>query len=92
MRQPKLANLKIDWRGTKAIRRGMAKSKKVKITINIDKDSLLRLRKKAAGTGIPYQRLLNQTLKAALEGDAGTESRLERLEKELERLKRKVAA
>ena len=62
------------------------------ITINIDKDSLGALRAKAARTGIPYQRLLNQLLKVALHDDRDTESRLDRLEREFSRPKKRLAA
>ena len=72
--------------------RKAAKSTKVKITINIDEESLVRLRRNSAETGVPYQRLLNQVLREALKNEENTSSRLARLEKELQRLKRKVAA
>lgn len=41
----------------------------------------------AAQTGIPYQRLLNKLLKKGPGKTDSTESRLAKLEKELERLK-----
>ena len=81
----------IDYKGTQQIRRKMTAARSVKITINIDKDSLDILRAKAAETGMPYQRLLNQFLNRALQNDAQTESRLDRLEKEITRLKKIVA-
>ena len=91
MRQPKLSNLKVDVRGTRAMRRAATKSKKVKITINIDEDSLSHLRNRSNNTGVPYQRLLNQVLKEALKGEEAVENRLEKLERELNRLKKNVA-
>jgi predicted DNA binding CopG/RHH family protein len=91
MRQPKLSNLTVDSRGTRSMRKAASQKKKVRITINIDEESLSRLRKQSDKTGIPYQRLLNQVLKEALNGGEAVESRLERLEKELERIKKKVA-
>lgn len=91
MRQPKLSELVIDNQGTKAIRNA-SKSKKMKITINIDSDSLNILRSHSKASGIPYQRLLNIMLKQALKGADLTQSRLERLEKEIEKLKKKLAA
>ena len=91
MRQPKLSNLTIDARGTRIIRKSVAKNDKVKITINIDEESLARLRTRSDKTGVPYQRLLNQILREALKGEEAMESRLEKLERELERLKKKVA-
>ncbi len=91
MRQPKLSSLTIDAKGTRIMRKAAAKSNKVKITINIDEDSLSHLRTRSDKTGVPYQRLLNQILKEALKGEEAMESRLERLERELARLKKKVA-
>lgn len=70
----------------------MASAKAVKITINIDKESLDILRDKAAKTGVPYQRLLNRLLAKALQGDKETDSRLTRLEREVSKLKKKVVA
>ena len=91
MREPRLNELVIDGKGTRQIRRKMAVARSVKITINIDKSSLDILRAKAAQTGVPYQRLLNQFLNRALQNDAQTESRLDRLEREVTRLKKIVA-
>jgi predicted DNA binding CopG/RHH family protein len=92
MKEPKLNELAIDEKGTQQIRRKMAASRSIKITINIDKDNLEILRAKAAKTGVPYQRLLNRLLNSALQNDAQTESRLDRLEKEIARLKKKIVA
>ena len=91
MKEPRLSDLVIDHKGTQQIRRKTTAARSVKITINIDKDSLDILRAKAAETGMPYQRLLNQFLNRALQNDAQTESRLDRLEKEITRLKKIVA-
>ena len=92
MREPKRSDLVVDEEATRQIRRRMAAAKFVKITINIDADSLAILRTKAAKTGVPYQRLLNRFLTRALRRDAETESRLTRLEKDIAGLKRKIVA
>jgi predicted DNA binding CopG/RHH family protein len=92
MKQPKLNDLKIDLKGTKAIRKMMAKSKKVKITVNVDEDLLLELRHMAEAIGTPYQTLLNKVLKDAVMSKVDEGSRLDRLEREIERLKKKLAA
>ena len=92
MRQPKLSSLQIDTKGTKAMRKLMAKTKKVKITINVDEDLLIELRKMAQQTGIPYQSLLNRVLKDAVLAKKDEGSRLDRLEREIEKLKRKISA
>jgi tRNA(Phe) wybutosine-synthesizing methylase Tyw3 len=69
-----------------------ARKRAIKITINIDSEALAILRAQSAKTGIPYQRLLKQVLKRALRKETETESRLDRLEKELNRLKRTLVA
>ena len=92
MKQPKLNDLSIDQKGTKRIRALAVKTQKVKITINIDYDSLEALRKMAGSTGASYQKLLNQILKEGLVEHTTAETRLTRVEKELEKLKRKIAA
>lgn len=92
MKEPKLSDLEIDEKGTRLIRRAMDKARPVKITINIDADSLEILRAKSTKTGVPYQRLLNRFLRHALHSDTETEPRLDRLEKEIMKLKRKIVA
>jgi len=92
MKEPRLTDLEVDEKATRQIRHKMAKAKSVKITINIDRDNLDILRVKSAETGIPYQRLLNRFLKKALQADVETESRLDRLEKEIDHLKKKIVA
>ena len=92
MKQPKLNELVIDRKGTKEIRSKMNKAKKVKITINVDQESLAMLKSLAEDTGAPYQKLLNQVLKEGLDKRASSESRLDRIEREVEKLKKKLAA
>ena len=92
MKQPKMSDLKIDRKGTKELKTQIAKSKKIKITINIDEDSVSHLKKMSGKTGVPYQTLLNQILQEGLEKQKATESQMDRLEREIEKLKKKVAA
>lgn len=92
MKQPRLSDLKIDAKGTKAMRKMMAKAKKIKITINVDEDLLVELRKMAESTGTPYQSLLNKVLKEAVMLKKSEGTRLDRLEREVERLKKKLSA
>ncbi len=92
MKQPKLSSLKIDTKGTKTLRNMMAKSKKIKITINVDEDLLAELKHMAEETGVPYQSLLNRVLKDAVMTKRDEGSRLDRLEREVERLKKKISA
>jgi len=70
----------------------MAGRRSVKITINVDVDSLTRLKKLSAESGVPYQRLLNRILKERLSRTETVHSRLDRIEKELARVKKTLAA
>ena len=93
MKIPKIRDVVINHEGTKKIRE-LAKSGKTKITINIDSNSLREIKKLAEKNGASYQKLLNSLLIGALK--MGTDlnfnmERLERLEKEVEKLKKKVA-
>jgi predicted DNA binding CopG/RHH family protein len=92
MKQPKMTNLRIDAAGTKKVRTAMQRARSVKITINIDAGSLSALRETAERTGVPYQRLLNKILKEGLANQNLNEDRLARIEKELARIKKKLAA
>lgn len=91
MKQPNLSDLRIDRAGTRRIR-AAAKKGFVKITINIDRDSLTLLRSMAEETGVPYQRFLNTLLKESLSGRETIQSRIDRLEHELKKVKRRLAA
>ena len=92
MKKPSLKNLKIDLTHTKKIRESMARQKSVKITINIDADTLSKMKELAEESGIPYQRLINRTLMEAIDGKNSAESRLDKIERELKSLKKKMAA
>jgi len=92
MREPKLRNLKVDVAETSKVRRSMKKQKSVKITINLDADSLDAVKKEASASGVPYQRLLNRILKESLASKRSTESRMDRIERELREVKRRLAA
>lgn len=61
MKQPKVSDVMLDKKGTKAMREAMAKTKKVKITINFDADILEDVKKLAEDSGAPYQTLLQIT-------------------------------
>jgi predicted DNA binding CopG/RHH family protein len=92
MKQPNLRHLRIDRVATKKIRAALSKKKRVTITVHLDTDSLKALKTLSSKTGIPYQRLLNQLLTASTTQDESTQSRLNRLEQELRKIKRHVAA
>lgn len=79
-------------KGTDEIRAMAKNAKKIKITINIDRDNLNALKELADKSGASYQKLLNQILAEGLTGKSNTESRLMRLEKEIEKIKKKLAA
>ncbi len=92
MKKPSLKNLELDEIETKNIRSTMAREKSIKITININADTLSKLRQLSDDTGVPYQRLINRTLAESLTTRNRTNSRLERIERELLSLKKKIAA
>jgi predicted DNA binding CopG/RHH family protein len=92
MKEPRIKNLKEDALETAKIRRSLKKQKRVKITINLDADSLEALKKEALASGVPYQRLLNKLLKQSLANKRAAESRIDRLERELREIKRRLAA
>lgn len=91
MKSPNLNELTLDRSGTELIRSKARGTRKIKITINIDEDSIKSARKIADETGIPYQKLINQILREGLLQKSHFSTRLDRLERELEKLKKKVA-
>ena len=70
----------------------MAGRMNVKITINVDADSLAKLKALSAESGVPYQRLLNSILRDRLATAETVHSRLDRIEKELAWVKKTLAA
>ncbi|MDO9182371.1 MAG: hypothetical protein Q7U04_08170 [Bacteriovorax sp.] len=92
MKQPKLSNLVINGSGTKKIREIATRSKKIKITINVDKDSLDSIKEMASKTGGSYQKILNEILKNGIEKHSNSENRLQKLEREVAKIKKKIAA
>ena len=72
----------------------MAQVKKTKINVNVDEDLLSALKLRSDESGVPYQVLLNKLLRASitdqLQGDEA--ARLDRLEKDVATLKRKLSA
>jgi predicted DNA binding CopG/RHH family protein len=92
MKQPNYKNLKINKAGTEAMRQKAAHAKSIKITINVDHESLSKLKKMSESSGTPYQRLLNQILKAGLGRETDLESRINHLEHEIKKLKDKLSA
>jgi predicted DNA binding CopG/RHH family protein len=89
MKQPNYKNLKISKSGTEAMRKRAAHAKAIKITINVDQDSLVKLKRMSESSGTPYQRLLNRILKAGLEHESDLESRVNQLEHEIKKLRGK---
>lgn len=92
MKMPKMSDLAFDRKGTRSLRSRMVRAKKIKITINVEERSLQMLRKISGETGAPYQALLNQFLKEGLLKKGQASSRLDRIESELEKIKRQLAA
>jgi len=92
MKQPKTSDLKFDKAGTKLMRSKMAKAKNIKITINVDASNLAALKELAAESSVPYQRLLNIILKEGLGKKSTIESRIGKIERELRKMKKALAA
>ena len=91
MRKPRIRDVKVDTAGTRRLRAAMAGCGSVKITINVDSDSLAKLKALSAESGVPYQRLLNSILKERLSRADTVHSRLDRIERELARIKKNLA-
>jgi predicted DNA binding CopG/RHH family protein len=91
MKKPNLKKLRVDEATTKQIRSAMAQHRSIKITININADTLEKLKAIAEQSGVPYQRLINRTLTESLATNTLANSRLDKVEKELAALKRKLA-
>ena len=92
MREPKLDDLMVDEAASVQLRAALAREKAVKITIMIDTKSLHALREASLRTGVPYQALVSRVLKKGLKRRVTTESRLDRLEREVKRMKRILVA
>lgn len=92
MREPKLNHLTIDEVATAKLRAALARNKPVKITINVDTESLHALEQISRRTGVPYQALVGRALKETVNRRASTESRLDRLEREVKKMKRILVA
>ena len=93
MKQPKLEHLKLDRKETLKIRAmALKKNSKIKITINIDEDTLDTLKEMAGKAGSSYQKLLNKLLREALGNYENSDSRLDRLEKEVKEIRKKLSA
>jgi predicted DNA binding CopG/RHH family protein len=92
MKKPKMSDLEVDRLGTLKMRSVMARSKKIKITINIDDDIIGALKRISKKTGVPYQSLMNSLLRIAVSEKEAEVSRLDRLESEVARLKKKLSA
>ena len=92
MKQPNLSHLKIDRGATKKIRTALSKKNRVTITVNLDTESLKALQTLSKESRIPYQRLLNTVLTTSVTQQESIQSHLDRLEQELRKIKRRVAA
>jgi predicted DNA binding CopG/RHH family protein len=91
MKKPNIKNLRENPEMTQKIRQMMANTKKIKITLCLDEDSVEKLRQMAAEKGSKYQTLLNHILRLYLANDVTLEARVTRLEEELKRIKTKLA-
>ncbi|MEP6890883.1 MAG: hypothetical protein ABI955_09355 [Nitrospirota bacterium] len=92
MREPKLDDLTVDEAASVQLRAALAREKGVTVTIMIDTKSLHALKEASRRTGVPYQALVSRALKTGLTRQVTTESRLDRLEREVKRMKRILVA
>jgi predicted DNA binding CopG/RHH family protein len=92
MKIPKINDLKLNKEATLKMRKKIKLAKKVKITINFDEDLVQAVRAMAHDKGMHYQTLLNKILKDALTNKEDEQSRLDKLEKEILAIKKKLAA
>ena len=92
MRKSGSSHVRVDAAGLPRRRAVVAGRKSVKMTINVDADSLAKLKVLSAESGVPYQRLLNSILRDRLATAETVHSRLDRIEKELAWVKKTLAA
>lgn len=92
MKKTKVNNLRLNKDETKKIKEFQSNAKSVKITINIDSNTFNVLKKLSNETGIPYQRLLNKFLRESIQNKTTLEDRIEKVENELAKVKKKLAA
>jgi len=92
VKRPRISDLKVEAAGTRKLRAAMAGGGTVKITINVDAESLAKLKALSADSGVPYQRLLNRILRERLSSADTVHARLDRIEKDLARVKKTLAA
>lgn len=91
MKQPTLRHLKIDSTGTVTMRKALRKGR-VTITINLDPDDLRILNTRSKKSAVSYQHLLRTLLTTTVSQQESIQSRMDRLEQELRKVKRHVAA
>lgn len=91
MKQPNLRDLKIDRAGTGTIRKALRKNQ-VTITINLSEEDIQALKTRSKKGGILYQRLLSTLITTTVSQQESIQSRIDRLEQELRKIKRHVAA
>lgn len=92
MKQPSLRHLTIDQTGTKNIRTALRKKRQVTISVNVSPADLRREKNRSTKAGIPYQQLVYTLLTTSVRQQESMQSRLDRLEQELRKLKRHDAA
>ena len=92
MRKPRINDVSVDTAGARRLRADMAGHRSVTITINVDADSLAKLKELSAESGVPYQRLIDGILKERVAKADTVHARLDRIERELARVKKSRAA
>lgn len=92
MKQPHLRHLKVDREGIEIIRTALRKQGQVTITVHLDAAALRVRKTDSKKAGIPYHRLLKTLLTTTVSEQESIQSRLARLEQELRKIKRHIAA
>jgi predicted DNA binding CopG/RHH family protein len=87
MKRPKINELRENKKETKAIKALAKRTKKIKVTFNLDEDIVNRLKDIADNSGAKYQTLLNTLLKEALCSKSTYEERITSIESELSEIK-----
>jgi predicted DNA binding CopG/RHH family protein len=92
MKPPSLRQLKIDRTGTKNIRTALWKKRQVTITVHLNPADLRAAKSHSKKAEIPYQRLFSTLLATSARQQESMQARLNRLEQELRKIKRRIAA
>ena len=92
MKKPELSNLRFNEQETKKLKSKLGPRKSIKVTINIDTEVLNAIKEISSKTGVPYQRLINKLLSEDIKEHSNEKDRLDKMELEIEAIKKKLSA